>query len=110
MHWNNSPSNPALRLTLDGGRVACFENIRDVSVKGREGEEKVFVGIERRVGRCEEGEGEHIIKQRLWRDREDDFGECGVVERRNIVFMRARTREQAVRDMEAAKTKMMMRE
>lgn len=85
----------AKRLRLDGKRAACLESIRDVSVKGKEGSERVFVGIERRVGRCGEHEGEDSIRDRLWAQDEAAWGESAVVERRNIVFMRERTPEEA---------------
>lgn len=82
-------------LLLDNRRVACVERIRDVTVKGREGEEKVFVGIERRVGVCtREDEGEDSVRGRLC---EDEFGESALIERRNIVFMREAPRR-AVQD------------
>ncbi|KAI9661636.1 MAG: hypothetical protein M1821_008874 [Bathelium mastoideum] len=74
-------------VSLRGQRAACVERIVDVSVKGREGEEKVFVGIERRVGECGEGEGEEAVRERL--GAEDGEG-VACVERRNIVFMRER--------------------
>jgi len=76
-------------LPLDGARAACLEAIRSVAVKGAPGSEKVFVGIERRVGRLlRDDEPEHETRARLWRDDDADPGEAAVVERRNIVFMR----------------------
>ena len=95
--------NSARPLLLNGARAACIELIHDVTIKGREGEEKIFVGIERRVGLClPDGreEDETSLRQRLGaldpKDRasatntaEEDFGESGVIERRNIVFMRS---------------------
>ncbi|KAF2720525.1 hypothetical protein K431DRAFT_339286 [Polychaeton citri CBS 116435] len=111
-------SNP---LTLDSGRGVCAEFIRNVAIKGKEGEEKVFVSIERRIARATEEEQskldqaesddgarrhvEHIVRQRLWRDKEEDFGPCSVVEMRNIVFMHARSSEQARAETEKAATK-----
>jgi hypothetical protein len=73
---------------MDGSRAVCIEGIRDVIVKGTEGDEKVFVGIERRVGWVAEDEGEEEIRSRLWEANEEDMGMAGVVERRNLVFMR----------------------
>ncbi|KAF2668993.1 hypothetical protein BT63DRAFT_454969 [Microthyrium microscopicum] len=81
-------------ITLDGGPGVCVERIRDVSVKGREGEEKIFVGIERRIGRLRDGEvggGEESAVERLWSEDEKDFAEADLIERRNIVFLRERT-------------------
>jgi len=121
--------NPSNELELNNTRAVCVEGIRDVTVKGQPGSEKVFVGIERRVGRilgdednafieaqrqlaqdqegrqggsAAEAEGQGIgaqrmaqvedrIRQRLWQEKDDDFGpdgECSIIERRNIVFMR----------------------
>ncbi|KAI9832500.1 MAG: hypothetical protein M1819_004289 [Sarea resinae] len=95
------------QLLLDGARAVCVEGIRDVRVKGIEGseDEKVFVDIERRVGRClSDAEDEASIRARLWPEtaellgREEASGtgeEAAVVERREIVFMRDRSVEAA---------------
>ncbi|KAK7524399.1 hypothetical protein IWZ03DRAFT_356639 [Phyllosticta citriasiana] len=80
VRWGDRP------VPLDGKRWVCVEGIRDVTIKGREGEEKVFVGIERRIGQPE---------RKLWTEDEDDWGEAWLIERRNIVFMRGRSPEQA---------------
>ncbi|KAK7534258.1 uncharacterized protein J3D65DRAFT_479072 [Phyllosticta citribraziliensis] len=94
VRWGERP------VPLDGKRWVCVEGIRDVTVKGREGEEKVFVGIERRIGQADgvvEGKegSEEEVRQKLWTENEDDLGEAWVIERRNIVFMRGRSPEQA---------------
>jgi hypothetical protein len=92
---------PALRL--DSQLYGCVEGIRDVSVKGEAGKEKVFVGIERRMGPANVEstmssnanlESEDAFRARIWRDEEADFGDSAVIERRNIVFMRERTPEE----------------
>lgn len=84
--------NGEARLVMDGGRYVCMEGIRDVSVKGKEGQEKVFVGIERRVGRADGGRSdEEEVRQRLWTQKAEEFGDALLVERRNIVFMHERT-------------------
>ena len=94
---------------LDGSRLACLESIRNVQIKGKPGEEKIFVGIERRVGACPEDEDENMTRSRLWRDDEEDFGDSvGVIERRNIVFMKERSKEQAIKDTEKARSKQMV--
>lgn len=77
---------------LNGRRAVCLEGIREVKIKGREGEEKVFVGIERRVAEVEEEEGEESIRTRLWMEDEEDHGDA-VIERRNLVFMRPKPPE-----------------
>lgn len=96
---------------LDGARWVCVEGIRDVAVKGRAGEEKVFVGIERRVGRTAVGgdEGEEAVRARLWAEAEADWGGAELIERRNIVFMRGRTAEEAGAEVERARGKMLFR-
>lgn len=96
---------------LDGARWVCVEGIRDVAVKGRAGEEKVFVGIERRVGRAAVGgdEGEEAVRARLWAEAEADWGDAELIERRNIVFMRGRTAEEAGAEVERARGKMLFR-
>jgi hypothetical protein len=72
-----------------------------VTVKGgqAEGQGKVFVTIERRIGR-EDGERDGEVRMRLG----GDVGELGgaeVVEERNIVFLRERTGEELERAREA---------
>lgn len=110
-------------LRLDGSRGVCAEFIRGVTIKGREGEEKLFVAIERRLAKSSEAENslakqvaeghakredlDHLVRQRLWRDSEEDFGECSILETRNIVFMRARTSEQAKADAAKAPGKIL---
>ncbi|KAI9813748.1 MAG: hypothetical protein M1827_003538 [Pycnora praestabilis] len=98
VRWNKDDKH---WLRLDGRRAVCVEGIRDVMIKGQGGDEKVFVGIERRVGRCGEEEGEESVRKRLWMEEEGEDGESGVVERRNIVFMKEKSKEEAA---DAAKT------
>jgi hydroxyacyl-ACP dehydratase HTD2-like protein with hotdog domain len=115
--------NQANPFILDAGRGVCAEFIRSVSVKGREGEEKIFVGIERRQAKATSDEVsrlavaqqdakeketlEHRVRQRLWRDKEEDFGPCSILETRNIVFMRSRSKEEAERETKKAKEKIL---
>ncbi|KAF2434724.1 hypothetical protein EJ08DRAFT_646197 [Tothia fuscella] len=110
------------KLNLDGRKYACVEGIRDVSVKGALGEEKIFVGIERRFVNVQkvkalkgvEG-GDDEIRDAVWAadawadaDAEGsgktDLDLVSFVERRNIVFMRERTEEElaVVREKGAA--------
>jgi hypothetical protein len=79
---------------LNGRRAVCLEGIRDVTIKGREGEEKIFVGIERRVAEVAEREDEENIRKRLWTESADEDGDAMVVETRNLVFMRPKSPEQ----------------
>ncbi|RGP80972.1 mesaconyl-c4 hydratase [Fusarium longipes] len=60
-------------MKLDARPVVCREKIEDVALRGREGEEKVFVDIWRKYGTGHEVEG---------RDEWD------IEERRTLVFMR----------------------
>jgi hydroxyacyl-ACP dehydratase HTD2-like protein with hotdog domain len=91
---------PGKGVRLDGGAGVCLERIRDVAVKGKEGQEKIFVGIERRIGRAEiDGDGKLVESEdqtveRLWSEKEEDFADAEMIERRNIVFMRERTPEE----------------
>jgi hydroxyacyl-ACP dehydratase HTD2-like protein with hotdog domain len=82
------------RLALNGARAACIEGIRDVTIKGKEGEEKIFVHIERRIGyvnpdpearlrHLDEDIAEEGVVKRIW-----EGVEAAVVERRNLVFLR----------------------
>lgn len=83
---------------LDGTRAACIERIVDVSVKGPEGNEKVFVTIERRVGVVESGyaANERDVDdaetlQRFGSKEDDMVGDASLVEMRHLVFMRQST-------------------
>lgn len=84
--------NPSLssRLCLDGARAACVEGIRDVTIKGKEGDEKVVVHIERRYGYVDPARGvraryDEDVIQSVW-----EGDQAAVVERRDLVFLRAR--------------------
>lgn len=83
---------------LNGKRAVCVEVIRDVTLKGRPGEEKVFVSIERRVATVGEGEAEEDIRSRVCREDEEDPGDAVIIERRDLVFMREKTSEQLRKD------------
>jgi hypothetical protein len=78
-------------LLLDGTRYVCRERISDVRRKGEGDAEKIFVTIERRIGRVDEG-------------AVGGNGGASVVEERNIVFLRARS------DEELAKAKAEMKD
>jgi hydroxyacyl-ACP dehydratase HTD2-like protein with hotdog domain len=106
-------------LLMDNSRAVCLEGIRDVSVKGKPGDEKAFVGIERRIAPLNKEEEkamadaqgqedkifalEDQIRQRLWMPSDVEFGPANIIERRNIVFMRERTPEEARLAVAAAK-------
>jgi hypothetical protein len=83
---------------LDGSRAVCIETIRDVIVKGHQGEEKILVDIERRIGTVKEGEAEESIRGRLWSDNANEDRESSVIENRSLVFMRQKTTQQIETD------------
>ncbi|GBF64802.1 mesaconyl-C(4)-CoA hydratase [Trichophyton mentagrophytes] len=85
---------------LNGQRAVCVEGIREVNIKGKEGEEKIFVGIERRVATVDEHESDDAVRSRVWTQSEEEQGASMVIERRNLVFMRDRTSK----EIEAAKS------
>ncbi|KAB8199882.1 DER1-domain-containing protein [Aspergillus parasiticus] len=81
-------------LILNGARAVCIETIRDVIVKGRQGAEKVIVKIERRMGVVREGEEEGSIRERMWKEAEDEIGHTTIIENRNLAFMRKKTQDE----------------
>jgi len=80
---------------LNGQRVVCLEAIRDVTVKGRQEEEKVFVRVERRIAPVEEGEDEEDTRVRLWKNHSNDSDNGMITERKDLVFLRDKPPEQA---------------
>lgn len=94
------------------GTSKCFEDIQDVQVKSVEGDEKVFVNIRRRMCGNEKrfitpGPGKttwaEYEESNEWpREMGDDngIGMWSVVENRDLVFLRAKSREEAQRDVE----------
>jgi hydroxyacyl-ACP dehydratase HTD2-like protein with hotdog domain len=91
--WGSSTreGGEGVRWVTGGEGVVCREAIKDVQVKGKEGEEKIFVSIERRVGGLRQRKsvvsglgGEEV--RGLMEGQEN----VGVVERRDLVFLRER--------------------
>ncbi|KAK9775025.1 hypothetical protein SCAR479_08299 [Seiridium cardinale] len=70
-------------LYTRGQKAVCMEKITDVNVKGKQGEEKIFVDVVRRYG-----DGETFAA-----------GEEAVTESRTLVFMKGRTPEEAKAEM-----------
>jgi len=108
--------SPVRQLQLDTTRAACIERISDVSVKGVESGEKVFVNIERHIGpvgpksvdpEWEDGEenpgdDELLLQYDLQAgEGSDRLGHLSLIETRNIVFMRDKS--EAVAEKEAVK-------
>ena len=81
--------------------AACLERIVDVNIKGSQGDEKVFVTIDRRMSRTKyriPGSGQMAITSRnhsVVRRYLLSDANCSVVEQRDLVFMRERTRDVA---------------
>lgn len=86
------------KLSLNGGRAVCIEGIRDVIVKGRPGDEKIIVKIERQIGTVQENETEQEIRNRIWSDGEYMKADASIVENRDLVFMRDKTVNQLDED------------
>ncbi|KAL3431557.1 hypothetical protein BDV09DRAFT_176124 [Aspergillus tetrazonus] len=86
------------KLSLNGVRAVCIEGIRDVIVKGRPGDEKIIVKIERHIGTVQENETEQEIRNRIWSDGEDMKADASIVENRDLVFMRDKTVNQLDED------------
>ncbi|KAJ5888901.1 hypothetical protein N7495_008942 [Penicillium taxi] len=85
-------------LFLDGSRAVCLESIRNVTVKGLEGAERVIVTIERRMGTVPEGETETQTWNRLWHEDEAQPRESFVIENRDLIFMRKKFAEEIQSD------------
>ncbi|KAL4974303.1 hypothetical protein BDW66DRAFT_161352 [Aspergillus desertorum] len=86
------------KLLLNGDRAVCIERIRDVIVKGKPGNEKIIVKIERHIGTVQEEETEQEIRDRIWSDGEYMKADASIVESRNLVFMRDKTADQLDED------------
>lgn len=69
-------------LILNGQRAVCVENISNVNIKGREGEEKIFVTIERRCCTVAEDEDEVQLRSRVVNSPDI------LTETRDLVFLR----------------------
>ena len=114
----HSPGEPFVRRMWAGGCInvksnvfatlqkipraaACVERIVDVKIKGRIGDEKVFVTIDRRVSRTNWKaphpnfeaikSGNHDAVRRILSHNPN----CAVIEQRTLVFMRERSRDVA---------------
>jgi hydroxyacyl-ACP dehydratase HTD2-like protein with hotdog domain len=83
------------QLRLDSREAALVERIQDVRVTGEQGSEKVFVGIERRIGMYVPGQPADIIRKRMTGEapKEDtlqySLKNVGLIERRDLCFLRS---------------------
>jgi len=98
--------DPNVCFSPGGSRSACAERITGVDVKGVEGDERVFVTIERRISGSSQtslnptpfvtfDDTSNFSKARI-REHLDSDSRCGVIEERNLVFMRRRSRAAGV--------------
>lgn len=77
--------SPQNTIQVNAGIVHCLERIGDVAIKGREGEEKIFVQIERHIRRPSfSGTSDRISHKNL----SPATGNQDAIELRNLVFMR----------------------
>ena len=95
--------------------VACQERITDVISKGKPGEEKIFVSLERRMGQISPGErslskafrSATAYEEEAVRRVLDQDENCSVIEHRNIVFMREKPARSPHDELEKASTKIL---
>jgi hydroxyacyl-ACP dehydratase HTD2-like protein with hotdog domain len=82
------------RLRLDSRDVALVERIQDVRVTGEQGSEKIFVGIERRIGVWAQGQSAATMRRRMMveeapgEDKKFSLKNYALVERRDLCFLR----------------------
>ena len=83
-------------LPLRGDHAVCIEGIRDVTIKGGPGNEKVIVHVERRIGIVAAPCTDEDLKARYWPlAGTKEMGAASIVEHRNLIFMKDKTPEQA---------------
>jgi hydroxyacyl-ACP dehydratase HTD2-like protein with hotdog domain len=96
------------QLATDNQRACCTEYISDVSVKGSEGEEKVFVTIKRQIGNLWKTTYPSTTHYKTPSDLEmdylegatrgEDVSQWAMAEKRNLVFMRQKSAAAAKED------------
>jgi hydroxyacyl-ACP dehydratase HTD2-like protein with hotdog domain len=89
--------NLSSELELNNRRAYCREHIPNISIKGSEGDERVFVNIERQIGYCgtttenewllDGGTPRSAARNMPSMEAQVDFSPA-IIETRNIVFMR----------------------
>jgi hydroxyacyl-ACP dehydratase HTD2-like protein with hotdog domain len=77
-------SSGSHQLAIENERIRCTETISNVKVKGPDGDEKVFVTIERLIGD--------------FRNIATNDYKTVIVERRDLVFMRGKSPAEARED------------
>lgn len=102
--------NNIFRLHTNNMSAMCKEEITDVWTKGKEGDEKVFVTIRRRIGgfgkfyepprwsRRPQPEWGHLDDYSDQWGKKSKLGKLAMVETRNLVFMRKKPTSHARRD------------
>ncbi|KAL9107553.1 MAG: hypothetical protein Q9227_007553 [Pyrenula ochraceoflavens] len=84
------------RPLLDGSRAICLNQIRSIDIKrSSDGTpEKIFIGTEKRIAPLlssadKQHDSSSLLRARLQTATEDEVGEASIIERRNLVFLRA---------------------
>lgn len=96
LRFDNGSSN---QLELNNRRAYCSEHIPDILVKGQEGDEKVIVNIERRIGYCRDLCHEERLLESTPRSTTEYGSQMdtqvedppAIIETRNIIFMREKS-------------------
>ena len=87
------------QLRLDGDYAEVQESISNVMAKGVEGDEKVFVTIQRDIAHAFPTAAMKENTKTRREKAKDYIGSCAIIERRNIVFMREKSVEDAREDV-----------
>lgn len=88
--------SPSAGLWLTGKRAVCLETIRDVTGKVHEKHptiERIGIHLERRIGTVHEDETEESIRNRLFRENSEEFGDAAIIETRDILFLKTKSQE-----------------
>jgi hydroxyacyl-ACP dehydratase HTD2-like protein with hotdog domain len=116
LHWPGTPFmrrlwaggvirfNLGKGLRLDCAPAVCLETVDDVQVVGKGQEEKIIVTVRRNYGKPEPLRKiiQEQDKEEMDRSvRSEDAGDWAVLEERKLVFLRHKTHEQIVEDLES---------
>jgi hypothetical protein len=95
----NEHDNLQLKIDRQPRHAVCEERITDVRVKGEEGEEKVFVKIERAIRHLRNKISQEMAEY-LDTRKDEKAWNLALVETRDLVFMRDKTAGEAREDVE----------
>ena len=90
------------KIHLNGNKSTCLERISDAVTKGREGDEKIFVTIERRFTGTDSNPNrpsrtmDESIRGDALREVLLEDGECSLIEERDIVFMKEKVPQSTI--------------